>query len=1239
VVPTADTEPITSRSVGAERSQGAERPASRPAVTPRRFQPLLTIGNQQALLSLIEDVAGSELRQQLLRVGEEIDRAESLRAELTALGLSGTDVVPTLSYLAVLRVLRDLLLQGWTLGMDEEGVYLIPPLVGALQLGPDELKAALRESFAFARRAQLSDPATAQFVRDMERRGIGAVLADGAELAERLSRVATAEELERAVRPSLELVSPDARDDSKDGTGLRLQDIWRYARHFWSIPYQSAPGRNLFYLVRDDAGPRRPVMGIAALGNPLIRLTQRDDQLGWTRDSLRRRLEASNTADRLAIGQHLARVAHEGINDIYRRDLDLDGRSEKEAAAYLLEVEKEAARRRDLDLSKAGAGRTVEYALIRDAHTAVHAGRGEDVDWERLATTALYRRKRAGTLADLLRATATLRERGADRDPDAVLRILRGAHDGRPDEAGEHAVEIVLRRIKQKALAEHVLELITCGAVPPYGEILGGKLVAMLMASPRVVADVRRRYEGRISLIASAMKGSPVRREPRLAYLTTSSLYSAGSTQYDGVRVPGETGTIGFRRLGVTESYGTVQFAQDTAADLTQIAWRSDPRNRRLVNHLFGEGMSPKLRAMRSGLDALGLSSDTFLRHHSPRVLYGAALCRNVEDVLLGVSEQPDYILSGSEDPSPIVAHWRSRWVQPRIERPETIQRLRGAHRNTLFIGEDLPDPLVGTPPPTQQAPAAQQPAAVPTGGPGIAFVERVYRSVNSYADRLSAEELGWMHIDLGLDEAILGAAEKNNQIIITGNPGDGKTHLIERLRPDLERLGAEVITDANALSDEEILEKWRRCAAEGWPLVVAINEWPLFALHRQDRAFAPLQEALRQVREAVYYLEPPAPPRDPVQVVDLSLRNILAPHTARAAVERLTHERFYEGLHVADPASANRAALRHPRVQERLVRLLDRIARHEGHTTMRQLMGFVAFLITGGVTSTGRIASQGSDRFHYATLAFEGGAGGLFGRLRAAFDPCTVTHPMYDMALWRGVTDPTAWLDGDIAALGPQQIPEAGRLAAYRALKRRFYFEHAAGAELLDALPTDEREFEEIVAKGQSDNHALVREVLLALNRFFEPGCPPEQREELILWQSHRFDVRAPDTFVALRRVPHHFFRIEPPKLAPWVTAWLPADQWLPRTFALVASSVRGDVAAQLLVDRELFLSLRDAQRGLGRATWSRSAARKITRFVDRLHHIAETESPVEDVRVRNTGVDLDRKFEIQRTPARYLL
>src|SRR5262249_4948747 len=163
---------------------------------------------------------------------------------------------------------------------------------------------------------------------------------------------------------------------------------------------------------------------------------------------------------------------------------------------------------------------------------------------------------------------------------------------------------------------------------------------------------------------------------------------------------------------------------------------------------------------------------------------------------------------------------------------------------------------------------------------------------------------------------------------------------------------------------------------------------------------------------------------------VDLSLRNVLAPTTVRAATERLTHGRFYEGLHAADPAAVNRAALVQPRVRERLVQLLDGVSRHEGHTTMRQLMGFVAFLITGGQAATVRIASQGSDRFHYASLAFEGGTGGLFKRLRATYDPSMVTHPTHDMALWRGATDPAAWLDGQVAGVGPQQIREPERIA-----------------------------------------------------------------------------------------------------------------------------------------------------------------------------------------------------------------
>ena len=44
---------------------------------------------------------------------------------------------------------------------------------------------------------------------------------------------------------------------------------------------------------------------------------------------------------------------------------------------------------------------------------------------------------------------------------------------------------------------------------------------------------------------------------------------------------------------------------------------------------------------------------------------------------------------------------------------------------------------------------------------------------------------------------------------------------------------------------------------------------------------------------------------------------------------------------------------------------------------------------------------------------------------------------------------------------------------------------------------------------------------MVLAVNRFFEPDCSKDEDNRLTLWQSHRYDVRAPATFVALYSQP----------------------------------------------------------------------------------------------------------------------
>lgn len=1205
---------------------------------PRRFRPRLSLGYHHDLCALVKDLAGREFDQRILCFRRAIDTAEARRVQLRQLGVAEDDMHPTVYYLATLRLLRDLILQGWRPGSDDDGIYILPPLVTAGGDDPSEAKSDLRNSFRFAVADQLLSGSVMSFIAKMERQGVAALFADGPELAERIDAAQKQGEAQSAIRPVLEMVTLDSRDPD---TGLRLQDVWRYARLQWSIPYQTTPGRNMHYLVRDEAGPNRPIIGIAALGNAILGLAQRDDALGWSVLSLAQRLDVATAAEQRKIVRHLLAFIRAEAERIYVGDFDLRGLSPSEAVAYLYEIELAANSARRGDLQVAGDDRTAEYLLIREAHNLVDEGRADDVDWVAVARTQLYRRKRSANLGDTLRAIAIFEEAGVDDNP-AKLRELIWTEDGR------RAVETVLRRIKQQAVAENVMEIITCGAVSPYQQVLGGKLVAMLMTSPQVVNDVKRRYSGKVSLIASGMAGRPIRRKPALALLTTSSLYAFGSAQYNRVRVPGKIvdseGEIRYERVGTTDSFGTVQFASDTTESLLASA-RLANNKQRVVNHLFGEGMSPKLRSLRMGLDALGLRPEEFLRHHSPRLLYAVPLATNSADVLLGLTRTPKYVLPGKggvATTEAIAAHWAERWLSGRLARPETQTILQQTRRDDQLLSRVASD--LGTSAyadlTTVRPDTISDLSFNNSDGP-ISFVERLYRNANSYADRLTREELDWIHVDLGLDDYLLSSAKDGWQIVVTGNPGDGKTFLIERLREKLtSEYDAVVITDANACTDSEILSAWRSCHDNGRAFVLAINEWPLFELRRLARSegFEPVDEAVRQVQAAVFYGEAPESRRGKVAVIDLNLRNVLAPRVVKSAIERLTDHRFVSELSDADPAAVNVERLRSNRVQERLAALLDQASRRGEHATMRQLMGFLAYILTGGTDATGRIMSQGSGRYLYANAVFEGGDGPLFDLVRRSFDPATVTHPDLDEDLWRGTTDPSDWLDPADVPVAPAFSSEDERERCFKIAKRRFFFEHAQGADLLKLLPADEADFDRVLREGLDGDPQLVREMVLSINRFFEPDCTKDEDNRLILWQSHRYDVRAPATFVALYSQPSDAISVAGPHFAEWVTAWLPDDLQRVEQFSLTTTD-HGEAFSRIVINREVYLTLREAAVGLGRSTWSRSVARKVTRFVDEQHRMFHAQKALSDLEIRNVDTNLRAKVQVRRDPARYEL
>ncbi len=657
-------------------------------------------------------------------------------------------LLPRLRASVFANALVDLNEAGWTVLLDGSEIYVSAPNWRGWERGstPERVlaeKGLVRRSLSARSAERMRTSGARRFISECERQDVLRLVASGPDLAAALRSQGAG-----AVRPVLVPARPS--DGVEESTGLRLHDVFRYLRYSWSFPYESTPGRTFPFLIRDEGQPGAPVCGLLSLTSPVPRLSARDASFGWSErwvaglvrglgevedadeasmsalaerlksaaaaavgpeaagaerqrsarfyEELGRcfRLEARRAPEEIARSvaklapEERRRCAHAARADIARdlvRDLDegldavsLDG----------LDVDLEAA----LAAPEAAAERLSELASAARSAWLAERRRGqgaEDAPESLVGSDApLYVKKRASLLAALIPARAAFEPvaRALERERAPALRTaleaICKARDAR-------SLNAALTRRRVRILSAQVADVSVCGAIPPYGPALGGKLAGLIALSADVAAAYHDAYAGRAGEIQTGISGRAVGRPGDLLGLSTTSFYPVNSAQYHRLGLPDELGGVRWSRTGASMGVGTLHLSMWTSR-LAQRLLELETGTR--VSGRFGEGPSERIRKLRDSLRLVGLPIEELLRHGMRRPVYTATLQAGMRPG--EPADQSPYRLTGPSTDA-VSEFWRSRWLEPRARTDSVIAAIAATSKEELRASRRLESPASAT--------------------------------------------------------------------------------------------------------------------------------------------------------------------------------------------------------------------------------------------------------------------------------------------------------------------------------------------------------------------------------------------------------------------------------------------------------------------------------------------------------------------------------------------------------------
>lgn len=184
------------------------------------------------------------------------------------------------------------------------------------------------------------------------------------------------------------------------------------------------------------------------------------------------------------------------------------------------------------------------------------------------------------------------------------------------------------------------------GAIPPYNQVLGSKLVALSLMFPEVRKYFYQKYKDSPSVITG------INKKPYLVYVDTLAAFGK-SAIYNHV--------INWDFIDYTKGQSHLHITANGSWELIKNVVPEDV----FGTYKFGNGPNWKMRMLKRGLRELNLSEE-MLSIGWQRGYYRCPLAENWQEYLLGNTNQ---VIWKKFDKKDLINYWYERWVNPRIDK------------------------------------------------------------------------------------------------------------------------------------------------------------------------------------------------------------------------------------------------------------------------------------------------------------------------------------------------------------------------------------------------------------------------------------------------------------------------------------------------------------------------------------------------------------------------------------------